>query len=95
MAVKPIPDGYHTVTPYLMVEGAAAAIDFYKKAFGAIETFRKAVAAGATVVMPVADMFRGDRFGKLRDPFGQNGSLATHVRDVSPSEMKAAAAKAF
>jgi PhnB protein len=38
--VKPIPDGYHTVTPYLVVQGAAAAIDFYKQAFGASELFR-------------------------------------------------------
>lgn len=37
--VKPIPDGYHTVTPYLLLEGAEKAIDFYKKAFGAQETF--------------------------------------------------------
>jgi PhnB protein len=40
MAVKPIPDGYHTVTPYLIVQGAAAAIEFYKKAFGAKELMR-------------------------------------------------------
>jgi PhnB protein len=40
MAVKPIPDGYHTITPYLIVKGAANAIDFYKKAFGATELFR-------------------------------------------------------
>jgi PhnB protein len=40
MAVKPIPDGYHTVTPYLIVKGAANALEFYKKAFGAIELFR-------------------------------------------------------
>ena len=38
--VKPIPDGYHSVTPYLIVNGAAAAIDFYKQAFGATELFR-------------------------------------------------------
>src|SRR5262244_2426334 len=37
---KPIPDGYHTVTPYLIIKGAAAAIDFYKQAFGAVELFR-------------------------------------------------------
>ena len=37
---KPIPDGYHSVTPYLIIDGASAAIDFYKKAFGAIELFR-------------------------------------------------------
>ena len=40
MAVKPIPDGYHTATPYLIIEGAADAIDFYKQAFGAVELFR-------------------------------------------------------
>jgi PhnB protein len=40
MPVKPIPDGYHTVTPYLYVKGAANAIDFYKKAFGAEEIMR-------------------------------------------------------
>jgi PhnB protein len=40
MAVKPIPDGYHTVTPYLVIKNAAAALDFYKKAFGATELMR-------------------------------------------------------
>jgi len=40
MPVKPVPDGYHTVTPYLIINGAAAALEFYKKAFGAIELFR-------------------------------------------------------
>ena len=40
MAVKPVPEGYHSVTPYLLVKGAAAAIDFYKKALGAKEVFR-------------------------------------------------------
>ena len=40
MAVKPIPEAYHTVTPYLIIEGAAAAIEFYKQAFGAEELFR-------------------------------------------------------
>ena len=40
MSVKPVPDGYHTATPYLIVEGAAAAIDFYRRAFGATEIMR-------------------------------------------------------
>ncbi|MBI5384041.1 MAG: VOC family protein [Verrucomicrobia bacterium] len=40
MPVKPIPDGYHTATPYLIIAGAAQAIEFYKQAFGAIETLR-------------------------------------------------------
>ena len=38
--VKPIPEGYHSVTPYLSIKGAAAAIDFYKQVFGATELFR-------------------------------------------------------
>ena len=38
--VKPIPDGYHSITPYLIIKGAAGAIDYYKKAFGATELFR-------------------------------------------------------
>jgi len=40
MAVKPIPEGYHSITPYLIIKGAAAALEFYKKAFGARELFR-------------------------------------------------------
>jgi len=40
MAVKPIPEGYHALTPYLIVDGAAAAIDFYVRAFGAVEVMR-------------------------------------------------------
>jgi PhnB protein len=40
MAVKPIPEGYHSVTPYLIIEGAGEAIEFYAKAFGAKELFR-------------------------------------------------------
>ena len=40
MAVKPIPEGYHSLTPYLIIDGTANAIEFYKKAFGAIELFR-------------------------------------------------------
>ena len=46
MAVKPVPDGYHTVTPYLIVKGAARALDFYKKAFGATELMRLADPTG-------------------------------------------------
>lgn len=40
MAAKPIPDGYHSITPYLMIDGAAKALDFYKQAFNAVELFR-------------------------------------------------------
>src|ERR1700676_5302087 len=46
MTVKPIPDGYHTVTPYLMVKEASQLIDFVKQAFGAVETFRTTGSAG-------------------------------------------------
>ena len=47
----------------------------------------RAAAAGATVKMPVADMFWGDRYGQLEDPFGHRWSVATHIRDVSAEEM--------
>jgi uncharacterized glyoxalase superfamily protein PhnB len=152
--VKPIPDGYRTVTPHLVVDGAAKAIEFYKKAFGPEEISRspgpggkimhalikigdsavmlvddfpewcggksktpkalggspvsihlyvndadaaaeKAIAAGATVKMPVNETFWGDRFGVLEDPFGHSWSIATHVKDMTPAEMQAAAAKLF
>ena len=149
--VSPIPPGFHTVTPHIVVGDAAAAIDFYKSAFGAVERFRipgpdpsvvmhaelhigdspvmlasefpdmgslspqtlggspvaihlyvedvdavfaQAVEAGATASMPPQDMFWGDRYGRLTDPFGHVWGLATHVRDVPPDELMAAAAKA-
>jgi len=50
----------------------------------------KAEAAGATVTMPAADMFWGDRYGQVVDPYGHRWSIATHTRDVSPEEMKKA-----
>ena len=50
----------------------------------------RAVDAGAKLVMPVADMFWGDRYGLIEDPFGHSWSVATHVRDLSPAEIKAA-----
>ena len=144
MSVKPVPDGYHTLTPFLTVRDAARAIEFYKEAFGATErgpaakgpdgkvmhaelmigdsiimlsdefpdfgalspqsiggsgmglhiyldgvdaAFDRAVKAGATVEMPVMDQFWGDRYGKLRDPFGHKWSIATHVKDLSMDEM--------
>ena len=145
MAVKSQPDGYHCVTPYLTVRGAAAAMEFYKSAFGATEVLRlpmpdgtlahaevqigdskvmfadenpawgnkspaalggasggvmlyvsdadaafaRAVSAGATVRMPVATQFYGDRCGSVIDPFGHVWTIATHVEDVPPTEMQA------
>jgi PhnB protein len=144
LATRPIPEGYHTLTPYLSVEDAAEAIEFYKRAFGAKENVRmhapdgsighaelqigdskvmlsdpfpqstvrppserggttasvfmyvedvdavvkKAVDAGATVEMEVADQFWGDRFGTVTDPFGHVWSIATHVEDLTPEEIE-------
>lgn len=149
--VKAIPDGYHTITPYLTVKGAGQALEFYSRAFGAqilykmdspdgrvmhaemkigdsivmlgdefpeqggkspqslggtpaglliyVEdvdaAFRRAVQAGARETMPVQDMFWGDRYGKLVDPFGHDWSLATHKEDLTPDEMAERAKKAF
>jgi len=53
-------------------------------------TFARAVAAGAKVTMPLADMFWGDRYGQLEDPFGHKWSIATHQRDMSAEEMQQA-----
>jgi PhnB protein len=50
--------------------------------------YKKAVDAGATSDMPPADMFWGDRFGKLTDPFGHTWAMATHKEDVAPEEMR-------
>lgn len=140
--VKAIPEGYHTITPYLTLKDAAKAIQFYKAAFGAKEielnsspdgrimnavlkigdslmmlsdefpeycstispphslkgttamfhmyvedvdkAFNKAIKAGAKVKMPLADMFWGDRYGQLEDPFGHLWSLATRIAISTP-----------
>ncbi|HSB37753.1 MAG TPA: VOC family protein [Gaiellaceae bacterium] len=143
MVVNPIPEGYHTLTPYLAVEDAERAIEFYKDAFGAQEVtrmggpdgriahaelqlgdsklmlsdpfpqssvrppserggttasifmyvddvnaaFEQAKTAGATVVAELEDMFWGDRFGTLSDPFGHVWSLAQHVEDLTDEEI--------
>jgi PhnB protein len=144
------------ITPHLVVDDAAAAIDFYTKAFGATEqcrmkmpdsdkimhasvtigdatvmlaeamecqesgmktrspkqlggspvtihlnvpdvdkTFAQAMSAGATQIMPPMDMFWGDRYGKLVDPFGHEWSVATTIRKMTPEEMQAAAKECF
>lgn len=148
-APKPIPDGMHSLTPHIVCAGAADAIDFYKRAFNAVEqarmpgpdgklmhaavtigdstlmlvdenpqwgalgpkalkgspvtihlyvpdvdaTVAQAVAAGARVTMPVADMFWGDRYGQLEDPFGHRWSVATHMRDLTSEEIREGMAK--
>jgi uncharacterized glyoxalase superfamily protein PhnB len=147
--VKPIPDGMHTVTPHLVCAGAADALEFYKRAFNAVEMSRlpgpggklmhamirigdspvmlvdefpdwgsfgpkslkgssvtihlqvedadavvkQAVTAGAKITLPLEEMFWGDRYCQLEDPFGHRWSVATHVRDVSPEEMQQAMQK--
>jgi PhnB protein len=50
--------------------------------------YNRAVKAGARVDMPIQDMFWGDRYGKLTDPFGQQWGIATHIEDVAPEEIK-------
>ena len=70
------------VTMHLIVEDADAAA-------------AKAVAAGAKVIMPVADMFWGDRYGVVEDPFGHRWSLATPKRQMSEAEIRDAARKAM
>lgn len=57
--------------------------------------FNQAVGAGATVVMPLADQFWGDRYGQLTDPFGHRWALGQHVEDVAPAEMERRAKEAF
>jgi PhnB protein len=51
------------------------------------EFVQQAVDAGAEITMPVEDQFWGDRFGRVKDPFGHDWSIATHIEDVSPEEM--------
>jgi PhnB protein len=139
--VSPIPPGYHTITPSLVVKDADAAIALYKKAFGAEEimclrsptggvmhaelkigdspvmlggewpdmgmkaplpnhisgglhiyvpdadrAYQRAMDAGCKSVMAPANMFWGDRYAKVIDPFGHVWGLATRIEDVSPEE---------
>jgi PhnB protein len=68
------------------LKGSPVTIHLYVEDVDA--TVAKAVAAGAKVTMPVADMFWGDRYGQLEDPFGHKWSVATHKRDLTPAEME-------
>jgi len=65
--------------------GSASGVMLYVKNVDAL--FASAVAAGATVEMPLADQFWGDRYGKIADPFGHKWSLASHIEDMSVKEM--------
>lgn len=154
-AKSPIPSGQENLIPHLVCDPCLAAIEFYKKAFGAEEIYHmtapggskvmhasirigrshvfladdfpeycngesnspkgmkatpvtlhqyvtdcdaaieRAVAAGATVKMPATDMFWGDRYGMIVDPFGHTWAFATHIKDLSPQEVQAEMMAAF
>jgi PhnB protein len=81
MAVKPIPDGYHSVTPYLIVKGAAKALDYYKQALGATELFR-VDGPGGTVGH--AEIKIGDSIVMLADEFPQMGFRGPEALGGSP-----------
>jgi PhnB protein len=94
MAVKPIPEGYHTLTTYLtVVGGTTAGVFMYVEDVDAV--VKQAVDAGVTVKLELADQFWGDRFGTVADPFGHVWSIATHVEDVPPAEMAERAKQAM
>ncbi len=144
--VKPIPEGFHTLTPTLVIKDADKAMKFYREAFGAEDLMRiagpsdsvlhaemkignsifmlgeewpghpvqspitvkgttctlnlyvsdvdaahkRALAAGAREIMPPTDMFWGDRFSSVTDPYGHSWSLATHIKDMTPEECQKA-----
>ncbi|MDO9269150.1 MAG: VOC family protein [Methylobacter sp.] len=103
MTVKPIPDGYHSITPYLMVKGASEAIEFYKRAFGATEIFRLSHPNGQ---IGHAEIKIGDSSVMLADPCEQGAfrtpqslggsSVALHiyVQDVDAQFAQAVSAGA-
>lgn len=80
--VKPIPDGYHTVTPYLVIRGASEAMNFYKKAFGAKELFRMPGPDGKKVMH--AEMQIGDSIVMLSDEFPEMGGHSPQALNGSP-----------
>jgi PhnB protein len=90
MSVKPIPEGYHSVTPYLIVKGAAKAIDYYKKVFGATEIMRMPGPNGTVMhaEIKIGDsviMLADEQQGNFRSPEGLGGSpvsLMVYVEDV-------------
>jgi PhnB protein len=103
MAVNPIPDGYYTVTPYLYVRGAARALEFYKKAFGAIELMRFADPSGrvghAEIKIGNSPIMLADEFPEMgvRGPQsigGTSSSIVLYVEDVDARFAQAVAAGA-
>ena len=95
MAVKPIPEGYHTVTPYLVVEGAARLIDFMKEAFGAEEVFRM---PGKDGTVGHAEVRIGDSMMMLADAGEEHRArpsmICLYVEDVDATYQRAIAAGA-
>lgn len=100
MAVKPIPEGYHSITPYLVLKGASAALDYYRKAFGAQELFRM---PGPDGTIGHAEMKIGDSPFMLADECPERGfsgpqggtppiSLMIYVNDVDKVFKQALAA---
>ena len=81
MAVKPIPEGYHSVTPYLIIKGAADAIEFYKQAFGATELFRFPAPDGK---IGHAEIKIGDSPIMLADEFAEMGYKGPRALGGSP-----------
>jgi PhnB protein len=81
MAVKPIPEGYHSVTPYVIVDDATRALEFYKSAFGAIEKFRMAAPDGK---VHHAEMTIGDSTIMLADEFPAMGARSAKTIGGSP-----------
>jgi PhnB protein len=80
MAVKPIPDGYHTVTPYIICKGAAQALDFYKAAFGATELMRHEMGG----MIGHAEVRIGDSVVMLADEFPQMGAVSPKTLGGTP-----------
>jgi PhnB protein len=73
------------------LKGSPVAIHLYVEDVDAFSA--RAVAAGAKITMPIADMFWGDRYGQLEDPFGHRWSVATHIQDLRPEEIQQAMQK--
>ncbi len=80
-AVKPIPDGYHSLTPYLIIKGAADAMEYYKKAFGAVELFR---IAGPDGMVGHAEMKIGDSPFMIADEHPEMGFVSPTTLGSSP-----------
>lgn len=76
-------------------QGGASSVSLHLYVEDVDALWNQAVAAGATITMPLADQFWGDRYGHLVDPFGHKWSLATHIRDVSDEEVEKAGQEAF